>query len=433
MLFDSDCQNINTSQEFSPLADRSHYKIPFAASKIQNVQADKFTTSEKSERNNESMCSRNSKNSKTIFRTSLNITDNCKNNKLNYSKGVYKENLLRKSKIHVNNQSIISDLHNKSALEECEDEFTSKRVADIIKKTKSILGRSASHKFRSKSKEINKSNKKSSILTVLKSEKASAAANLTQDYSDKESQNNEKNYYDNNNNYNNHYDGFSDPERKIKPRGFETNSALAEIQKSKEKRKKSSVVKMKSKSKSKSKAALKKHIYSADLDHNAGENFVTFTNSNTNLTSYKDTPSRVGRRKINDTSGILNYNKNKILATGSNRSFTINSYGNKSKLYGNKITEQKDKEKILKLKERNNELKLNLKNERNKHQDLEKKLKKIKFKEENFDCIEKNFIALQKDFEKMQKNYSQSELIRKEQAKLIKSMKYEIELLKEGR
>lgn len=76
---------------------------------------------------------------------------------------------------------------------------------------------------------------------------------------------------------------------------------------------------------------------------------------------------------------------------------------------------------------------MSIRNERKKVEELEKKTKRIKFKEENFDKLEKNFISLQKEFEKLNKNYNQSEIIRKEQAKLIKAMKYEIDLLKEGR
>ena len=46
--------------------------------------------------------------------------------------------------------------------------------------------------------------------------------------------------------------------------------------------------------------------------------------------------------------------------------------------------------------------------------------------------MEKNFLVLEKEYKKLSKKYDQSELIRKEQAKIIKSMQYEIELLKDG-
>ena len=106
----------------------------------------------------------------------------------------------------------------------------------------------------------------------------------------------------------------------------------------------------------------------------------------------------------------------------SNKSFSI-----KSK---NKIIEN-DKEKILKIKDKNDLLKISLKEERKKVDDCQKKLKRNKFKEDNYDNLETNFINLQKDYNKLLKNYNQSELIRKEQSKLIQSMKYEIDLLKD--
>jgi hypothetical protein len=87
----------------------------------------------------------------------------------------------------------------------------------------------------------------------------------------------------------------------------------------------------------------------------------------------------------------------------------------------------------MKIKEKYVETKSNLNHERKKTVELEKKLKKIKFKEENFDHMETNFLLLEKEYKKLVKKYEQSELIRKEQGKIIKSMQYEIELLKEGK
>jgi hypothetical protein len=429
MLFDSECQNINTSQEFSPLADRSHYKSPFHG-KNQNAETDKKTNHKAEERHDLSISSKNSTNSQKNFRTSLksskindisnsnNINNNKHYERLNYSRGIYEENVLGKSKAKVN-QSYLSDANNKT--DEEGEELTSKRVADIIKKTQSILGRSASREFRSKSKDKPNAEVKSKInrviTSVLKTEKASAA-DLAADYSNCEIANES----DANENY---YNNYSDIERIIKPRGFDESRNFAYDKKSENKKRKKSVIK-----KSKSKLS-KKNNDSNDID-----NLQTFSNNNnncnTNLIRCYDTASRVRSRKIKESTGknasrISTLNR---IINGSNRSFSINTYGNVKSKNNN---EQKDKEKILKLKERNNDLKLSLKNARKKQEELEKKLKKIKFQEENFDCLEKNFIVLKKEFEKMQKNHNQSELIRKEQAKLIKSMKYEIELLKEGR
>lgn len=429
-LFESDCHNINTSQELSPLADRSHYKSPFKGKNSLDEVENHISV--KSEKHNLSVCSKNSKNSKKSQRNFLNASlksdkNNSKMNnkikkyeeKLNYSRGAYEDNILRRSRIANNkpNKSVLSNRNsfndNKSENED-DEEFTSKRVADIIKKTENILGRSASREFKSKKNTKNGNNNKSNrIITVLKTEKTFQADNCNE--LEQESDENQIEYNE-----------HSDIERKIKPKGFnEYSDVIADANKSLKKRKKSG---NKIKSKSKSKGKLKKNS-------NYIDNLLTFTNNDnsnsnsTNLINNYDTASRVSSRKMkniygNNASRISTINR---VVTGSNRSFSINTYGNvktKSNI------EQKDKEKILKLKERNNELKLALKSERKKQEDIEKRLKKIKFKEENFDCLEKNFIALRKEFEKMQKNYNQSELIRKEQAKLIKSMKYEIDILK---
>jgi len=498
MLLDSDCQNIDTSQEFSPLADRSHYKSAFTAQNAMGgeeaeAKADKIglLLSEKAEKNIHSICSKNSKNkfSRSFYNNNNNNNDNTDNNfeksrrsscnsgngyreankvsgakivNNNYSRAVYEENVLHKSNSNTyadKNHSILrsSGLYNnnKSAEEEPENEYTSKRVADIFAKTKSILGRSASREFRSrsKSKHLNKSSAEAvakpninnkNIIPVLKTGNTFAAV-FPMENTDQENESNENN-------------DFSDPEMKIKSKGFEkASSELSSAHKSTEKRKKSAAgAKSKSKSKSKSnskggegfKKKKKKNLYSAEDDSfRASENLVTFTHNDMNVIGYYNTASRasISSRKVErssagkaDRSAIFrsknSKSHNKRLPTGSNKSFSINTYGSKSNINSSKLAEQNHKqEQILKLKERNNELKLALKSESKKHQEVEKKLKKIKFKEENFDCIEKNFIALQKEFEKIQKNYSQSELIRREQAKLIKSMKFEIELLKEGR
>lgn len=430
MLFDSDgCRNIETSQELSPAAaDRSHYKSPALAAKNNLTRVG---VKEKEEKINQSMCSKNSRkseNSKANLATSFISNSNSNTRKannayagrLNYSRGVYEENVLLRSKVNSNNnQSILSDANNKSY----EDgyEYTSKRVADIIKKTKSILGRSASREAGSKGKVI-----KNTVLTVLKNDKASVA-----DYSNCASDPENENDSNYNKNYNNKYNkDYSDNEIKIKPKGFSTDLITTN---SKEKKRKIKSSPSKSKSKSKRKSKSKNHIRNAESNLNI-DSLLTFTNNYNNIESSKfiscEAASRVSGRKAKKSVAAANSSSNAFnrLNTGSNQSFSINTQGNKSK-----IAEQKDKEKILKLKERNNELKLALKSERKKNDELEKKMKKIKFKEENFDVLEKNFISLQKEFETMQKSYNQSELIRKEQAKLIKSMKYEIELLKEGR
>ena len=360
LLSDSDCLNINTSQEYStdkitknPLAaDRSHYKSPYKALEkrlSRNNSDEKHKEKEKENNNN----SNNHNNSNIEKKNKLH------SEKLNYSKSViYEDNIFNRSKSKNKADNSLSEF-NKSENEE----FTSKRVANIIAKTKDILGRSSSTRDVKKIKTKNSENekiKKNNIFTVLKTDKNKSekidfdAESINNDiYNEHELENNE--LFD---------------LGKIKSKAF-SNKKIKNVSKN------NSVSKSKSKRKIKTTKNAKNKLYPYDTN---SENCLTFTNNDTtknysnNLHSY-ETTSRISSRKIKNTfTNIINNTNSNRLLTGNNRSFSIHNYSNKIKNI------QTEKEKILKLKERNNELKLTLKNERKKVDDLEKKNKRIKFK-----------------------------------------------------
>jgi len=88
------------------------------------------------------------------------------------------------------------------------------------------------------------------------------------------------------------------------------------------------------------------------------------------------------------------------------------------------------KEKCFKLQKDNDSLRTNLILEKKKVIELEKRLKLNDKKVNSFDNVNDQLSKFVMESENVQNRYEQSELIRKEQSKLIKSLQYEIEILR---
>lgn len=344
------------------------------------------------------------------------------------------------------NIKVMTQANNRTKVYEDKDvgqeENFSKRIADIIEKTKDILNNSCSgkkhnkHDLENSKTYTNEVIKEDDNININKNKVLNISSTKNKEQVARNSIVTKLKCDENTNSNINQYD--SDYEKVIKPKAFNydyNKKNSAENREDKENKSKSRKKKLIKKSKSKSKPKIIKNEY---------ENLLTFTNEN-NLRTYSnalntriETTSHLSTGKKRNSNAInFSTNHNNItsslntnrLITRNNRSFSNNNISHKSK---GKFTNKNDKEKILQLKERNTELKINLKNERKKNEELIKKMSRTKFKEENFNLLENNFLLMQKEFEKLQKNFNQSELIRKEQAKLIKSMQVEIDLLKEN-
>lgn len=88
------------------------------------------------------------------------------------------------------------------------------------------------------------------------------------------------------------------------------------------------------------------------------------------------------------------------------------------------------KEKNTKFKEENISLKKSLIVEKKKNSELTKQVAKFQAREKEYETLNNNYKEFRSLYLKLEKNFEQSELIRIEQAKIIKSLKKELNTFK---
>ena len=119
--------------------------------------------------------------------------------------------------------------------------------------------------------------------------------------------------------------------------------------------------------------------------------------------------------------------KDSSLSKYSNRK-NNNNQNNSNSYYKSALTEWKDR--FFKLQNVNDELRSTLINENNKVSELTKRSKINDKKINNFDDVNIRLSKMITEHENLINQYEQSELIRREQTKLIKSLQHEVDILR---
>ena len=119
--------------------------------------------------------------------------------------------------------------------------------------------------------------------------------------------------------------------------------------------------------------------------------------------------------------------KDSSLSKYSNRK-NNNNQNNSNSYYKSALTEWKDR--FFKLQKVNDELRSTLINEKNKVSELTKRSKINDKKINNFDDVNIRLSKMITEHENLINQYEQSELIRREQTKLIKSLQHEVDILR---
>jgi len=155
-----------------------------------------------------------------------------------------------------------------------------------------------------------------------------------------------------------------------------------------------------------------KNLKSSNRDKNGKRN-RTSDNLN-NRSNYHSVSTE--NSKSSDMKNSSSRNENNIYTT------------NKHSYFKSAMTEWKDK--CFKLQKDNDSIRTNLILEKKKVLELEKRLKLNDKKAYQFDDTSDKLTKVVADNDNLQNQYEQSEMIRKEQTKLIKSLQYEIEILR---
>lgn len=140
--------------------------------------------------------------------------------------------------------------------------------------------------------------------------------------------------------------------------------------------------------------------------------------------------SKIENNKTRQNGNGLEPNRNNIKSKDIKNLKIINNKENHRNKENSRLLEIKNDEKLKQANNQINSLKNELREEKNKNREIQKKLDKYNKKIELFDTLLKNLKEAEKSFIELEKNYSQCEVIRNEQANVIKSLEKDLMLYK---
>lgn len=164
------------------------------------------------------------------------------------------------------------------------------------------------------------------------------------------------------------------------------------------------------------------------LDNSSSKNLLSRTKEILSKSTSKSKQSSYDSQKNSQRNFLSNKRNENHSNKQSKTSYTNKTSANSSLVITN-ITDKDKKHKQLK--EKFEETRSNLIKEKQRNIELTKQIKNIIKKEENYSKLEEMHANLLKKFENLHLHFQESEVIRKEQSKLIKIMQNEIEFLRE--